>query len=110
MNGLLPPVISFDKSADGPAGRTGAVVVDVLGAGAVVVVDPDFPLLSLEQADATTASTVHATSAADGKVLSKRCIRLVVRPAVGTMRRTVTMVPATGKPSRYPLDVARRVF
>jgi hypothetical protein len=74
MNGRLRPVISCDKSAAGPAGRTGAVVVDVLAAGAVVVVDPDLPLLPLEHADATTASTVHATSAADGTVLAKRCM------------------------------------
>jgi hypothetical protein len=117
MNGPLPPAISFDKSAAGPAGRAGAVVDDVPGAGIVVVVDPDFPLLPLEQADASTASTVHTTIAADGRFLSKRCIRLVVRPAAGTNasdgndapddRQTRTSAGSLVEARRRPVQCAR---
>src|SRR3989442_12585195 len=96
MNGAPPAVISFDKSAAGPAGRAGAVVVDEAGSG--VVVAACLLLLPLEHADATTASTVHATIAAGGAVFPKRCIgQSVARqwlPAGGA----VTMLPATGQP------------
>jgi len=87
MNRPLRPGIS-DRSATGPAGRSGAAVVDVSGAGLVVVVGPDFPLLPLEQAETSTASTVHATHAADGTVL--RCISIGLPSARGQGWQKVT--------------------
>jgi hypothetical protein len=81
MNGPLPPVISFDKSAAGPAGRGVVTGVELLEAGRVVDADSDFPLLPLEQAEANSASVVHTTSAASGTVPSRRRIRLVFRTA-----------------------------
>jgi len=88
MNGPLPPVISFDKSAAGPAGRAGAVVVDGPVVGFVVVVDPDLLLPPLEHADASSASTMHAPIAPDGVACSKRCTRLAFHPTTGTRRGT----------------------
>jgi len=88
MNGPLPPVISFDKFAAGPAGRAGAVVVDGPTVGFVVVVDPDLLLPPLEHAYARSASTVHATMATDGVALSERCTRLAFHPTTGTRRGT----------------------
>src|SRR5438128_8465736 len=96
MNGAPPAVISFDKSAAGPAGRAGAVVVDEAGSG--VVVSACLLLLPLEHADATTASTVHATIAAGGAVFAKRCMRQSSVRQWLRARGTVTMLPATGKP------------
>ena len=88
MNGPVPPVISVAKSAAGPAGRAGAVVVDGPAVGFVVVVDPDLLLPPLEHADARSASRVHATIATDGVALSKRCTRLAFHPTTGTRRGT----------------------
>jgi hypothetical protein len=88
MNGPLPPVISFDKSAAGPAGRGVVTGVELLGAAVVVVADPDFPLLPLEQAEANSASVAHATSAPNGTVLWKVGIRSVFRPAAGNCAGT----------------------
>jgi len=78
-------VISVDKSAAGPAGRGVVLVVDVPAEGVVVVVAPDFPLLPLEQADASNASTEHAIITADDLVRALGCTRLAFRPAASTI-------------------------
>src|SRR4029079_11279142 len=80
MNRPLLPGISFDTSAAGPAGRVGAVVVDVLGTGLVVTVDRGLSL-PLEQAERSTTSTVKVMSTAGETAL--RCIRLAVHRAAG---------------------------
>src|SRR6476660_7051964 len=80
MNRPVLPGSSSDTSAAGPAGRAGAMVVEVLGTGLVVAVDLGLSLPP-EQAETSTASTVHVMSAAGGTAL--RCIRLVVHRAAG---------------------------
>src|SRR4051812_2290533 len=92
MNGGFAPVISFDTSAAGPAGRGSVVVVDELGAG--VVVGADFPLLPLEHADANSASTAHATN---GRTLSRCCTSTGLPPDYGYERWNVTTFSASGK-------------
>src|SRR5689334_20579436 len=57
MNGALAPVSSCARSAAGPAGRGGAVVVDDAATDCVVFAVPDFPP-ELEHADARTTSAV----------------------------------------------------